>query len=273
MSGLIPERIIQTGKSIDLPLPNRVSVASLTSLNPTFDYRFFDDAAVTAFISTEFPQYRDVFESFRFRIQRFDFFRYLAVYRFGGFYFDLDFFLGSGLSPLLETGCVFPYEGLTFSRYLRDTHNMDWHIGNYAFGAAPGHPFIAAVIENCLRAQQDPSWAEPMMRGTPRLSRAEFTVLNTTGPGLISRTFSENKSLADTVTVLFPDDPCDMRNWNRFGDFGVHLMDGTWRGSGRSMRRRIAQLLEGRVAGRRLSESLRLGKTRRVPPRILGMRT
>jgi hypothetical protein len=35
--------------------------------------------------------------------------------------------------------------------------------------------------------------------------------------------------LAKTVRVLFPDDVCDVGNWNRFGDIGVHLMEGSWR--------------------------------------------
>src|SRR4029077_5545531 len=137
-----------------------------------------------------------------------DFFRYLAIYRLGGFYFDLDVILATDLSPLLPTGCVFPFEGLTLSRLLR-SYGMDWEIGNYAFGATPGHPFLEAVIENCVRAQKDPSWVKPMMRGLPFFFRDECLVLNTTGPGLLSRTLAENAELATTVTVLFPDDVCD----------------------------------------------------------------
>jgi hypothetical protein len=86
---------------------------------------------------------------------------------------------------------------------------MDWEIGNYAFGASAGHPFLEAVIQNCIRAQRDPDWVAPMMRGTPFLSKDEFYVLNTTGPGLVSRTLAENPELAMNVEVLFPDDVCD----------------------------------------------------------------
>src|SRR6202021_4137943 len=121
--------------------------------------------------------------------------------------------LASDLSSLLNSGCVFPFEGLTLSRYLRKHYKMDWEIGNYAFGAAAGHPFLEAVVENCVRAQKEPGWVKPMMRGLPFLFRDEFLVLNTTGPGLLSRTLAENKKLAKGVTVLFPDDVCDMTNW------------------------------------------------------------
>src|SRR5262249_25678367 len=159
-------------------------------------------------------------------IQRYDFFRYLAVYRLGGFYLDLDVLLATGLSDLRSTGCVFPFEGLTFSRWLRDT-GMDWEIGNYAFGAAAGHPFLEAVIENCVRAQRDPLWVPQMLRGVPPLSRIDHYVLYTTGPGLLSRTLAENPALASTVTVLFPEDVCEPTSWNQFGSVGIHMMEGT----------------------------------------------
>ena len=263
----IPKRIIQTGKTPQQPLRNQAMMSNLRLLNPDYEYMFFDDRQVEEFIDAEFPQYRAVFDSFRVPIQRYDFFRYLAVYRHGGFYFDLDVLLASGLSSLLELGCVFPFEGLTFSPFLRTHHNMDWEIGNYAFGAAAGHPFLEAIIENCVRAQKDPAWVKPMMRGLPPLSRAEFLVLNTTGPGLISRTLAENPELAKAVSVLFPDDVCDLSSWNRFGDLGIHLMEGSWRVKTGYLRRRLAQHLEAWKLKRLLQQSVKLGKTRSYVPR------
>jgi hypothetical protein len=69
----------------------------------------------------------------------------------------------------------------------------------------------------------------PMMRGTPPLRGDEFYVINSTGPGLISRTYAENPELAKTVMVLYPEDVCDLSNWNCFGEWGTHLADGSWR--------------------------------------------
>jgi len=206
-----------------------------------------------------------VFDSFHVPIQRYDFFRYLAVYRYGGFYFDLDVLLASGVSDLLDSGCVFPFEGLTFSQFLRTRHQMDWEIGNYAFGATASHPFLEAIIENCVRAQKDPAWVRPMMRGLPLLFRSEYVVLNTTGPGLITRTLVENPNLGRSVTVLFPDNVCDFQQWNRFGDLGIHMMDGSWRVQTGRMRRRIAQRWEAWMLDRLVKTSARLGKTRRHP--------
>lgn len=258
----IPKRIIQTDKSRDLPLLARAAVANIQLLNPDFEYMFFDDRQVEEFIDKEFPEYRSVFDAFPVRIQRYDFFRYLAVYRYGGFYLDMDVFLALSLSELLEFGCVFPFEALTINTYLREKHEMDWEVGNYAFGAAAGHPFLMAIIENCIRAQKDPDWVRNMGRGMPRIFREEYYVLYTTGPLLVSRTLAEFPNVEKEVKVLFPDDVCNEANWNRFGQFGVHLMDGTWRKKGGILRRRLQGYWELFMFNRLAQESRKIGSSR-----------
>ena len=260
----IPKRIIQmrfsqNGKSAPLPLRQRAMASNLRLWNPDFEYLFFDDEALNTFFEREFPQYRATFDAFAFPIQRYDFFRYLAVYRYGGFYFDLDVLLASDLSSLLPSGCVFPYEGLTFSHFLRTRLGMDWQIGNYAFGAAPGHPFLKAVIDNCVRAQKEPEWHKPMSKGFTPFFKDECTVLTTTGPTMISRTLAENPDLAKTVTVLFPD---NLDHWNQFGELGVHLMDGGWRSKSNFLRRRLSLYWEVRQLNKVRKERLKPGRTR-----------
>jgi inositol phosphorylceramide mannosyltransferase catalytic subunit len=258
----IPKRIIQTDKSVPTSVKVRAMVSNIRLLHPDYEYMFFDDLQVEHFISNEFPEYRAVFDSFRFPIQKYDFFRYLAVYRYGGFYFDLDVLLASSLSGLLNYGCVFPFEGLTLSHFLRKRYDMDWEIGNYGFGATPGHPFLNAVIENCVRAQKDPAWgALPMPRFLP-LSAQENYVLFTTGPGLVSRTFAENPDLARSVMILFPDDVCDRSNWHCFGDLGVHLMSASWRPRSGRLRKRLKAELETWKRRALIKQSAVLGKVR-----------
>jgi glycosyltransferase involved in cell wall biosynthesis len=258
----IPQRIIQTGKDVNHSIRTRAAIANLRLLNPDYEYIFFDDRKVEEFIDQEFPQYRAVFDAFKYPIQKYDFFRYLAIYRYGGFYFDLDVLLASALSPLLEHSCVFSFEALTVSHFLRKNLGMDWLIGNYAFGAAPGHAFLEAIIENCVRGQRDPNWIKPMMRGSPPLLESEFFILNSTGPGLISRTLAENQVLAREVTVLFPDDVCDVRGWNQFGEWGIHLMDSSWRPKRNFVERKIADYCWRWIQSRRVEQSRRFGKSR-----------
>lgn len=143
---------------------------------------------------------------------------------------------------------------------------MDWEIGNYAFGAGPGDPFLQAAVENCVKAQRDQAWVKPMMEGIPRIFQSDFAVLNTTGPGLLTRTLAENPALAKKVTVLFPDDVCDENTWHHFGSYGVHLMEGSWRTKGNFLRRRLAAWWEVRTRNAMRSESERLGSKRSVVP-------
>jgi inositol phosphorylceramide mannosyltransferase catalytic subunit len=241
---------------------DRAAVANIKLLNPDFEYMFFDDRQVEEFIDKEFPEYRSVFHSFPVPIQRYDFFRYLAIYRFGGFYLDMDVFLASSLSELLDFGCVFPFESLTINAFLREECEMDWEIGNYAFGAAAGHPFLLAIIENCIRAQKDRDWSKNMGRSVPRIFREAYHVLYTTGPLLVSRTLAEFPDAAKQVKVLFPEDVCDSTYWNRFGHFGVHLMGGGWRKKNGLFRRRLQGYWELFMLKKMAKVSREIGKRR-----------
>lgn len=262
---MIPTLIIQTGPS-KLPLLLQAAIVNVRLLHPDFEYRFYDDAMIEAFLADYFPEYRADYASFPFRAQRYDFFRYLAVYQFGGFYLDTDVFLARSLTPLLSSHCVFPFEELAARRYFWKRFEMDWQIGNYAFGAEPRHPFLAAVIENCLRARRMKAWVEPMMKGTPRILSRDVYVLNTTGPGLLSRTLAENPQLANRISILFPDDVCNRDTWYRFGEYGVHNMTGSWREHSSVVARLLARLWRNWNLRRMLSEGRARGKTRRVVP-------
>lgn len=265
-AGVIPRRIIQTGKDRRLSVRRTAVLANMRTLNPEYEYLYFDDEETERFIDRDFPQYRPVFDGFRYRIQKYDFFRYLAVYRYGGFYFDLDVLLARGLDDLRRHGCVFPFEAITTSHLLRDTLGMDLQIGNYAFGATAAHPFLGAVIDGCVRGQRDPGWVRPMMRGTPPLLGDEFFIINSTGPGVVSRTLAERPELARSVTILFPADAdvCDVRSWNFFGDWGAHLMESSWRRRRSFVFSKVASYSWRWLQSRRIHASRRRGRERQV---------
>jgi hypothetical protein len=258
----IPRRIIQTAKSAELPLLCQAAVANIKLLNFNFEYCFFDNPQVAAFIQDEFPEYLGVFNGFPHPIQRYDFFRYLAIYRLGGFYLDLDVFLARSLEPLLALKAAFPFEELTLSAPLRQEYGIDWEMGNYAFGAAPGHPFLKAIIDNCVEAQQNPERALGMIRNIPAFLRSEFEVFWTTGPGLVTRTLAENLNLRSSIAVLFPDDVRDEKTWHRFGDYGVHLMQNSWTKGNGGLRRKLMWRWAGWQLRKLMRQSSQLGPER-----------
>jgi hypothetical protein len=261
----IPKRLIQTARNRNLSKFELASRKNLLLHHPEWEYVFFDDLEITSFISSEFPEYKNTFDNFERPIQKIDFFRYLAIYKLGGFYFDLDVLLCESIDNLLAKKCVFPFEELTLNKYLRKTHHLDWEIGNYAFGAEPSASFLAEVIENCVRSQKDSKWIAPMMAHIPLPFRAEFRVLNTTGPGMLTRTLAEKNRCATDITILFPDDVCAEQNWHQFGQYGVHMMAATWRNKGNFLTRKLALLWESKLRKKQLAESKKMGPTREIP--------
>jgi hypothetical protein len=262
MADPIPNRLIQTAKRRLLPIKEQASAAAAQALNPGCEYCFFDDAGVQDFIASEFPQHLAIFRGFPYKIQQFDFFRYLVVYRLGGFYLDLDVMLVRNLEPLGPAGCVFPFEELSLNSFFRENCKLDWELGNYAFGAASGHPLLGAIIDNCVRAQRDPGWVSPLLRRVPRPFRQEYEVLYTTGPGLVTRTFAENPALSSSVRILFTDDVCDPANWHHFGEYGAHFMSGSWRLQQNLLLRFARRFWEGRALRRALAFGRAMGPRR-----------
>ena len=237
---MIPKRIIhifvQSDRNRPLPLMCRACAENARLLNPDFDYCFFDNDGVPAFLEKEFPEYVDVFNRFPYPIQRYDFFRYLAVYRLGGFYFDMDVFLSRSLAPLLRHEAVVSVEDLTFNSFLRREYGVDFEIGNYAFGFSAGHPFMKAVIDNCVKGQRDPAWAGRLLDGVPWVLHSQFIVPCSTGPALMTRTLAENPHLRSSLELLVPTELRDGAKWRYFGDYGVHVSAGTWRRQDSSLR-------------------------------------
>lgn len=256
MSSKIPRRIVQIwGGRRELSLLSKAASANVRLLNPEYEYLSFDDNRMESFVDEHFPEYRAVYHSFRYPIQRFDFFKYLAIYKFGGFYFDLDVFFARSLNDLLEFSCVFPFDELTTYSYLRNICGMDWEIGNYAFGAVAGHPFLKEVINNCVKAQREPEWVQPMVRPIPKIFREKFRVLCSTGPGLISRTLAEYPDAAIHVKVLFPENVVDQSKWHQFGSYGIDLRKRTW-GKRKNV---VIRLLNRRWENRVVKEAIRIG--------------
>jgi len=269
MHDKIPARIIHVscppaGES-QLSLLHQAALANARALHPNFEHVLFGNAEMEEFVREEFPECRAAMASFSQRIQRADFFRYLAVYRLGGFYFDLDVLLARNISPLLDHTCVLSFEELTLNKFLRRSYGMDWEVANYAFGAAPQNAFIGALIENCLRFVREPAWGYQMMQGVPRAIWDVLLVPFTTGPGMVSRTLAENPHLAKDVTILFPEDVCDEGTWHQFGNFGIHLQQGAWRSRHSYLRRRLANLWESWMRRRLRRESCAKGKSRSLP--------
>jgi hypothetical protein len=159
----IPRIIHQTFPGTALPEALRANVTDLVSANPGWDYRLYDDSAIERFISGHYPE--EILNAYmrirpEYGAARADLFRYLVIYQLGGIYLDIK---SRFIRPIDEV--VTGREGIILSHWrnaVGDVHQgfglhrelahipggefQQWHVI-----AAPGHPFLRAVILSVLQ--------------------------------------------------------------------------------------------------------------------------
>lgn len=238
---MIPKRIIQTWKSKQVPREYRKYQKRLRELNPDYEFLLFTDEEVTEFVETEYPQFLDAFNSFPEIIYKMDLFRLLAVHKLGGIYLDLDVYPLRSFDSLLEHDCVFPFEGQVGKAWFYANYGVAETIGQYAFAAKAGHPFLLACAEKIrgIACKEEPlimpSREELAMSSLYLASSLdtvykEQSVIFSTGPGLVTRTYLEQPESHGEMKILsVRNTNTDMHIWFCFGPYAVHRMGGEWR--------------------------------------------
>jgi inositol phosphorylceramide mannosyltransferase catalytic subunit len=159
MSSEIPKIFHQTWRTADLPMPYAKWRAGWIANHPGWIHRFYDDAAIRSFMIGRAPQWVRTFDKLPRMIQRVDFFRYLVVYLDGGLYADVDMLSYLPCDPLLKNAsCVLSIEhhvGKHLQKKLG--YKGPWQLANFVFAAAPGHPFLAALLEQIARSEALPT--------------------------------------------------------------------------------------------------------------------
>ena len=83
---LIPKTIHQIWSSCNKPLPKAfVDLANTwKEFHPDWQYIFWDDQKMTAFMQRYYPDYVNFYNRFAYDVQRWDVIRYLILYQVGG---------------------------------------------------------------------------------------------------------------------------------------------------------------------------------------------
>jgi len=157
----IPKIIHQTYFSQTVPEEIQANIAKLKSINPGWDYRFYTDQDILDFIGSNYDA--RVLEYFNrinpaYGAAKADLFRYLVVYRCGGAYLDIKSSTSIALDTVLVSDDRYllsywenrpgqEFEGFGMHPELDAATGefQQWHVI-----AAPGHPFLKAVIEAVL---------------------------------------------------------------------------------------------------------------------------
>jgi len=224
-NNLIPKIIIQTWKTNIIPNKYKNDIKSIKAFNPDYQYLFFTDEDIEFFLKKFYPDYYKSYSKLPVKIQQIDYFRYIAIYHYGGFYFDLDMTCFKSLDPLLYYDCVFPVDQ-NLSTYSckrkriktlckNDILSIKFLIGQYAFAAKPRNDFIKKLIDNIHENIDD-----YLIRY--ETDKTHNYVYSTTGPDFVTYEYMDYNRKEDIHILLYDKD-------QYFGDYAKHNHYGTWK--------------------------------------------
>ena len=152
-------------------------------------------------------------------IQKLDFWRYLAIFRLGGLYLDLDMDLTvDRISDEDFSGwgaCAFPLEYEQNTDNILQNRGCQYLIGNYAFYAEPQNLFLQELIMHIATDKYG------FLRNPEGLDKNQ-QVYYSSGPVAVTLAYLDTNT---DVNIIAP------RSFRPgcFGDFAVHMMAGAWK--------------------------------------------
>jgi len=222
----IPKRIIQVWKTWTNKTPEMFKeyTISLKNMNPEFEYIFFKDREIDNFLLKHYPRYYKTYTKLPLNIQKVDFFRYVAMYHHGGFYFDLDITALEPLDELLEYKAVFPIDEhinkpMCSLKRFNKLCDKDQHflLGQYGFACQPKDPFVKLLVET-IHENID-VYIENYV------PNSEDYVYKTTGPDFVTQLYV-NYPKKDDIHIL------EYEKRQYFGKYAKHNFVGTWKNGG-----------------------------------------
>jgi len=252
---LIPMVIVQLGKG------NGTHDSSLRRTNPGFEFLYFNDDDINKFLSLNYPEFLKSFQRLPLKIMKIDFFRYIAILHFGGFYFDQDV---EGVKPLDENirnhDAVFPvdtYLDLNKCK-ISDRYNSRFKefcvngspivaflLGQYAFGAKKQNSFIKSLVHHIH------NHAEQYNTIFNNNSIGDYNyVYKTTGPDFVTSVYVDSPTTNKNGVFVLKKEPWmiwetffapilgEKKDRSRtnpyryFGNYAVHLNRGSWKAGG-----------------------------------------
>tara|TARA_Y200000002_G_C22616789_1_gene636366 strand:+ start:448 stop:1218 length:771 start_codon:yes stop_codon:yes gene_type:complete len=217
----IPKIIIQTWKDENIPQKYLPLIESVKSLNNEYTYLFFSDDDIESFMKKNYLEYYNTYQNLPIKIQKIDFFRYLAVYHYGGIYLDLDMQVNKNMDELLSNDIVFPVDEYinNYNKRIKrygDFYDKNQHflLGQYAFASVPKHPFLRTLIDDIHKN------INKTIKNVNHNS--ENYVYSTTGPDFVTKKYMEFEN-KNSILIL------DNQKRQHFGDFAIHKYFGSWK--------------------------------------------
>lgn len=234
----IPKRIIQTHKNPAVHAEHR---KTWIERNPECEYLFFDDGGCEEFVERHYPEYLPSYDKLPRKAQKADFFRYLAIHHFGGFYADVDTICMAPLADYLDfdqanlavgtemTADLYKHSAKKYlEEYLAPSQFSQW-----AFAASANHPMLAALAKTI-----DQAVSRLSREKLAELSALPRFVLELTGPIAFTKAVEFYMAFHPGASIQgLPQTHWGYSPWHNVGmnprqhpDVKlVHLFHGSWR--------------------------------------------
>lgn len=200
----------------------------LKAMNEDWQWVFWTDEDNRTLIETHYPWFLDIYDSYKYNIQRADAVRYFYMHKYGGVYLDLDMFPLRPLEELFERIKNREIQPLVYSNnpqvILFEEYPNHFLSGRAIYNA------ILASCQNCDFWEVVFKKLQDRYQSTPETEDAEKVVFETTGPKMLNQAFAEyfyskmsaqNKAISSQVMLLpyFYSNP----SWLPAADGGEHV--------------------------------------------------
>jgi mannosyltransferase OCH1-like enzyme len=217
---MIPKIIHQTYKDNNLPEIYKLCQNQIKNLCKNYQYNFYTDNDMNSFIKENFFEYYECFNNLPRKIMKIDMFRYFLMYKYGGWYLDMDYYLVNSLNlPYLNNQkIILPCN--------RENNGGDERLlGNCIFASEPNHPYWKTLMDEMLNFDLSKDY------------KGDSVIISTTGPGLVTKMWL-NSSYKDQIfipnRILFHPPSTDLTNakiveLKKLKSVGMHICTGLWR--------------------------------------------
>jgi hypothetical protein len=220
---MIPKIIHQTYHDHALPEIYALCAKQIIGLHPEYTYKLWTDDDMYTFMRTEFPTYWNKFAALPRTIMQIDMFRYFLMYKYGGIYADLDYYVLRPLDGLLaDKELVLPV--------MEETQDgAPLRIGNCIFASSPEHPFWKKLMDSLFTIDR----YTVEFDSDANVETSEFG----TGSGFVHFMWhsymSDDKSIYLPCKQMFhPPSKQSLLHLERLraqGAYGMHWGSGVWR--------------------------------------------
>ena len=190
-----------------------------------YEYRYYDDDDADKYIADNFPQYLNFYNQLPFHIIKLDFIRFCLLFKEGGIYADLDYFVYKNFYDYLNNGFVAGdgRECWVLESYFNLQEFKDETVQNSLMISSPWQSFWHRCIEDCFelywtyKGEYDPTNVD-----NPKSNKM---VKDIAGPGFLSKCVEEYPRLVRRLNREFFNPHYVSYNTHLFGK---HLMTGQW---------------------------------------------